>query len=120
MMPAVPVPAERRNRRSGGGETQAWQYRYDLAQARSSNRSPAKRFNPFADLPKNTRIVYKVPALAKADPAKLSKSERDLRRYMQVILPKGESPADYIEAIRAWPSVEDAWVAPEISLPKAL
>lgn len=79
-----------------------------------------ERFNPSGDLPKNARIVYKVPGLAKADPARLSKHEKDLRRYMQVILPEGASPADYVEAIRAWPSVEDAWVAPQISLPIGL
>jgi hypothetical protein len=61
-----------------------------------------KRFKP-SDLPKNTRIVYKVPALAAADPVKLSRYEKDLRRYMQVILPEGASPADYVEIIRAWP-----------------
>ncbi len=50
---------------------------------------------------------------------KLSPSERDLRRYMQVILPDGVSAADYVEIVRAWPSVEEAWVAPEVSLPGA-
>jgi len=60
------------------------------------------RFRPSGDLPKNARIVYKVPALAEADPVKLSKSEKELRRYMQVILPEGASPADYVEIIRAW------------------
>jgi hypothetical protein len=38
---------------------------------------------------------------------------------VQVILPAGESPADYVDLIRAWPSVEEAWVGPEISLPNA-
>lgn len=94
-------------------------YRYDSGR-RMFESASGERFKPSGDLPKNTRIVYKVPALAEADPAKLSKHEQDLRRYMQVILPEGVSPAEYVEAIRAWPSVEEAWVAPEISLPKAL
>ena len=52
------------------------------------------------------------------DAAKLSKWERDLQLHMQVILPEGASPQDYVDIIRAWPSVEEAWVAPEVSLPK--
>ncbi len=118
MMPAVPLP------QSAGIKTPVEvklkpKYRYDSSR-RVFESDTGERFKPSGDLPKNTRIVYKVPALAEADPARLSKHEKDLRRYMQVILPEGESPADYVETIRAWPSVEDAWVAPEISLPMAL
>jgi hypothetical protein len=93
-------------------------YRYD-SNRRMFESESGERFKPFGDLPKNTRLVYKVPELANADPARLSKHEKDLRRYMQVILPEGKSPADYVGTIRGWPSVEDAWVAPEISLPMA-
>jgi hypothetical protein len=118
MMPAVPLP------RSAGIKTPVEvklkpKYRYDSSRRMFESES-GERFKPFGGPPKNTRIVYKVPALAEADPARLSKHEKDLRRYMQVILPEGESPVDYVETIRAWPSVEDAWVAPEISLPTAL
>ena len=91
-------------------------YRYDPGKRVFESASGA-RFDPGNDLPKKTRIVYKVPALAGMETAKLSKSERDLQRYMQVILPVGASPQDYVEIIRAWPSVEEAWVAPEVSLP---
>jgi hypothetical protein len=117
MIPAVPVPRS------------AWikvpveiklkpQYRYDAGK-RVFVSEKGERFRPDGALPKGTRIVYKVPALAEADPRKLSASERDLQRYMQVILPQGEAAADYLEIVRAWPSVEDAWVAPEVSLPGA-
>jgi hypothetical protein len=92
-------------------------YRYDSSK-RVFESASGVRFNPGNDLPRKTRIVYKVPALAGMDVAKLSKWEKDLRRYMQVILPEGASPLDYVEIIRAWPSVEEAWVAPEVSLPK--
>jgi hypothetical protein len=92
--------------------------RYD-SRKRAFESASGERFSPSGDLPRNTRIVYKVPALAAADPAKLSKHEKELRRYLQVILPEGEAPADYVAAIRAWPCVEDAWVAPEVSLPIA-
>ena len=94
-------------------------YSYDSSR-RVFRSESGEQFKPSGSLPKNTRIVYKVPALADVDAAKLSNAEKDLRRYMQVILPEGESPADYVEAIRAWPSVEEAWIAPEISLPTAL
>jgi len=115
MMPTVPppqnagirVPVEVKLRR---------RYRYDPEKRVFESESGA-RFKPSGDLPKNTRIVNKAPALAAADPAGLSKSERDLQRYVQVILPEGESPADYLQIIRAWPSVEEVWLAPEISLP---
>jgi hypothetical protein len=77
-----------------------------------------EKFSPRGDLPEGSRIVYKVPNLAKADESKLSKHERDLRRYMQVILPEGESPAAYLRAVRAWPPVEEANVGPDVSLPQ--
>ncbi|HSK73377.1 MAG TPA: hypothetical protein VK892_16875 [Pyrinomonadaceae bacterium] len=76
-----------------------------------------KEFNPISDLPENTKIVYKVPSLVDADESKLSKSEKDLRRYLQVILPPGKSPAEYVDVIRSWRCVEEAHTAPEISLP---
>ena len=76
-------------------------------------------FDPHRDLPKDTRIVYKVPALAAADELRLTQSEKELRRYMQVILPQGVSPQDFVEIVRAWPSVEEASVGPDVSLPDA-
>jgi hypothetical protein len=115
MMPAVPVPE------SAGIRTPIEvklkpHYRYNPAR-RLFETAAGKNFKPAGDLPRNTRLVYKVPALAQADPLKLSKAERDLRRFMQVILPEGASAADYVAVVRAWPSVEDAWVAPQFSLP---
>jgi hypothetical protein len=76
-----------------------------------------EEFAPRGELPKNSRIVYKVPALAASRKA-LTKDEKDLQRYMQVILPKDASPADYVDAVRAWPCVAEAHVAPQLSLPK--
>jgi hypothetical protein len=117
MMPAVPVP------RSAGIRVPVEvrlkpQYRYDSSRRVFASKS-GERFDPSGDLPTNTRIVHKVPALAEADLGTLSPSERDLRRYVQVILPEGVAAADYVEIVRRWPCVEDAWVAPEISLPNA-
>jgi hypothetical protein len=76
-----------------------------------------ERVSPGADLPKRTRIVPTVPTLASADEATLSPAERDLRRHVQVILPPGEPPDRYVDAVRAWPCVEQADVGPEVSLP---
>lgn len=77
-----------------------------------------EKFLPRGDLPGGSRIVYKVPNLARADASRLNEHERDLRRYMQVILPEGESPAGYLRSVRAWPPVEEAHVGPEVSLPQ--
>ena len=77
-----------------------------------------ERFSPRGDLPKGSRIVYKVPNLARADPSKLNEHERDLRSYMQVILPRGESPEKYLQVIRSLPPVEEAHIGPEVSLPQ--
>ena len=74
-------------------------------------------FRPGTDVPKGTKLVYKIPGLADIDDKKLSTDEKDLKRYMQVILPAGESPKQYVDIVRSWDSVEDAQVAPEISLP---
>ena len=76
-----------------------------------------EEFAPRGQLPKNSRIVHKVPSLVGTDPARLSKAEKDLQRYMHVILPPGESPAKYVDVVRSWPPVAAAQIAPEISLP---
>jgi len=73
----------------------------------------------FAPLPLGNKslIVYKVPGLAGVTPKGLSKAERDLQRYMQVILPPSRSPEELVKTVQSWPCVEEAHVAPEISLP---
>ena len=93
-------------------------HRYDSSK-RMFEAASGARFNPSRDLPKGTKIVHKVPALAAADRAKLSKWEKELGRRLQVILPYGVSAHDYVDVIRNWPSVEDAWIGPEVSLPSA-
>lgn len=92
----------------------AW--RFDKSRRIFSSTS-GESFEPAPTLPTGSRIVYKVPKLAEANPAGLSKPERDLARYMHVILPKGQSPHDFVEAVRAWPPVEHASIAPDVSLP---
>jgi hypothetical protein len=84
---------------------------------RSFESDRGEKFSPRGDLPKNSKIVYKVPSLAQAAESDLNEHEMDLRRYMQVILPAGVSPAEYVGAVRSWPCVAEAHAAPEVSLP---
>jgi len=76
-----------------------------------------KKFSPKKDLPKNTRIIYMVKDLAKEPTDLLSKAERNLARYIQVIMPKGKDPAEYLPILKYWECVEEVRLPPEISLP---
>src|SRR5918999_3472639 len=115
MIPAVPVPPDSPIRIPVDLKlAPGWRFLPDRRVFRSDS---GEEFVPRSDLPKYTRIVYKAPDLARSDEAQLSEYERELRRYMQVILPKGRSPEDYVRSIRSWPCVEEAHVAPEVSLP---
>ena len=78
-----------------------------------------EKFSPLSGLPKGSRVVYKVPRLARAEVATLSKPERALRRHMQLILAAGEPAAKYLRALQAWPAVEEAHLSPQVSLPRA-
>ena len=92
-------------------------WRFD-AKRRIFESVTGEKFSARGEVPEGTQIVYKVPNLARADPSKLNDAERDLRRYMQVILPRGESPGKYLKVIRAWPPVEEAHTGPQVSLPQ--
>jgi hypothetical protein len=115
MIPAVQVPANNPIRRPVDLKLlPGW--RFDAGR-RVFVSDEGERVTPRGDLPKNSRIVPKVPSLVTADPGSLSPPERDLQRYLQVILPAGEPPEAYVEVVRAWPFVERADLAPEVSLP---
>lgn len=115
MMPAVPLPPNSKIKVPVDLKLKRqWRFK---PEGRLFESDSGKKFTPASDLPKNTRIVHKVPSLARTASAKLSKHERDLSRYVQVILPAGESPAEYVNVIRRWPCVEEAHVAPVVSLP---
>jgi hypothetical protein len=94
-------------------------WRFD-AKRRVFESDSGGKFSARGELPEGAKIVYKVPNLARADLSTLNEAERDLRRYMQVILPPGKSPHKYLDVIRKWPPVEEAHVAPEVSLPAQL
>ena len=75
------------------------------------------RCAPGPDLPKGARIAPKVPALVRPGRAGLSKPEKDLLRFVQVLLPARVSAADFVDRISLWPCVEEVRVAPVVGLP---
>jgi hypothetical protein len=70
-------------------------------------------------LPKKARLVYKVPSLARAAPQALTAAERDLGRYLQVILPTRRGVDALLKAVGDSPAIEEAHATPELSLPLA-
>lgn len=114
MIPGVPPPGGMMPRPIDAKLKKAW--RFDTKRRVFSSTS-GETFEPAPTLPAGSRIAYKVPKLAEADPASLSEPEQDLARYLHVILPKSESPHDWLEAVRAWPATEDATIAPDVGLP---
>ena len=91
-------------------------WRFDRSRGQFVSAS-GQEFSVRDQLPKGSEIVPTVPALAKADPAKLSDAERDLARHFQLILPKGETPEHYLRVVKRWDAVEEATLAPQVSLP---
>lgn len=115
MIPAVPIPVSSRIRTPVNIKLEpGWRFDPDR---RVFVSGAGGLVTPGVDLPKRSRIVPTVPGLASSDEATLSPAERDLSRHVQVILPRGEPPERYLDAIRAWPCVKQANVAPEVSLP---
>lgn len=113
MIPAVPPPE---GIRRAVDITLAAGWRFD-PRRRAFVSDAGERVTPRGDLPRDTRIVPTVPSLAGADPGSLSPAERDLQRHLKVVLPAGEPPERYVDVVRAWPAVERADPAPEVSLP---
>lgn len=67
------------------------------------------------DLPRGSKIVYMVPELAKKK--SLTGDEKNLARYVHVILPKGKSPADYLPTVGKWACVDDVQPPRDFGLP---
>ena len=113
MYPAVPPPKGLVGRSIDYKLKLGW--RYDAVKKVFVDAKGAE----FAPRPigKKSRLVYKVPGLANVTRRPLSKAERDLQRYMQVIVPPSRSPEEVLKAVQSWPCVEEAHVAPELSLP---
>ena len=111
--PAVPPPKELRARSIDFKLKPGW--RYDEAKGVFVDPKGVEFRAPR--LPKNSRILYKVPSLAGSAAKGLSKAEKDLQHYMQVILPSPRSAKAVLETLRSLPAVEEVYLAPEISLP---
>lgn len=69
-------------------------------------------------LPRDTRIEPRFPDLAARDPAGLSADEAEMARYIQFVLPPRARAERHLERIKAWPSIDDAHIAPAPSLPE--
>lgn len=89
---------------------------YDL-QRRMFVETSGKKFSPKEYLPKYTRIIYMAQDLAEKPMNSLLKEDRNLARYLQVILPKGTNPKKYLTILKRWDCAEDVKFPPEISLP---
>ncbi len=81
--------------------------------ARCFSKSGHDPVRPGADLPKYTRIKPQVPSLARKRTR--TAAEDDLARGIQIVPPRGVSPAKLLKHVEAWPCVEKAWVSPEVS-----
>ena len=68
--------------------------------------------NPVCpDLPKDTRMAFQVPAMARKRDR--TEAEDELAPDIQVVPPKGVPPSRLRERIRSWPCVEKVWITPE-------
>jgi len=76
-----------------------------------------KKLSPFKELPRGSLLVYTIPHLAHMKEASLSQDERELTRFMQVILPKRSDASKFLEILNDWPCFEEVKLPPEISLP---
>lgn len=114
MQPAVPPPPGT-PRTITVTLTRGWAFD---EKARRFRGPKAASFTP-SGLPDGARVQHTVPELAGRPPAGLSPEERDLQRYVQVVLPAGTLPHDLLPAIRRWPCTDSAIPGPDVSLPGA-
>lgn len=114
MFPSVPPPKELVGKSIDCKLKPGW--RYD--EERAVFVGPKDETLAPASLPKGARILYKVPSLSHSSPRSLSPAERDLSRYLQVILPNARGVEKLLPVVQSWPAIEEAHFAPAISLPK--
>ena len=91
-------------------------WRHDATRGAFVSRA-GENLSPGDDLPPGSRIEPMVRQFAEADPKTLSEDERNLARYVYVILPKRIIASDCLETVRQWACVEEVRLPPEISLP---
>lgn len=118
MIPAVRVPADAKIRTPIEVKLKpGWEFD---AVRRVFVSDRGEKCQARAELPKNSKIVHKTPAIAAASrraKSKLSDDERNLLRHLQVILPPDEPPAKYMKTIRDWQWVAEVSLPPDVSLP---
>ena len=118
MIPAVRIPADAQLRSAVDIKLKSgWQFD---ASRRVFLSEKGETFTPGDELPKNSRIVHKTPAILAASRRKdvpLSDPEKELLRHLQVILPATHSPAAWVKRVQQWPCVTAATPTPEVSLP---
>jgi hypothetical protein len=73
-----------------------------------------EKFKPRGDLPKNSRLVYTVPTLARTDPSKLSKPEQELQHYVSDSS-AGPNPLRIMSTLFANGRVAEAHIAPRLA-----
>lgn len=91
-------------------------WRYDTRTGRLVSIS-GQHLAPREQLGRDVRVAPMVPHLLDTDPQSLSQDERNLIRYVHLILPKRSDVQRYMKIVRDWPCVEEVQPPPDISLP---
>lgn len=91
-------------------------WRYDAESSRFVSDSD-EALEVGGGLPEGTEIVYMMPDLQEAERESLNEHERDLTRYLHVLLPEGADTAAALAVVAAWSCVADSWLPPDVSLP---
>lgn len=91
-------------------------WRLDVAMHQFISTSGGRRFNPTDVLPKGAELRHMIPDLAGRK--RLSQNERELARYVHLLLPKRGKTDVHLQKVRQWPCVEDAQLPPAVSLPR--
>lgn len=68
-------------------------------------------------LPPNSTVTASVPNLGQQPKAKLSAAEKELARYIQIILPENVEPKKVLDEVAQWPCFESVMASPQAELP---
>lgn len=84
------------------------------ADGRAVTRGRKDRVAP--ELPAGAELVPAIP-LPRAPRGQATAAEAELLRFVQLRLPPGTAPAEWLARVRAWEFVESVQAAPEAGLP---
>lgn len=111
MQPAIPVPGHAGVRLPIVVELKkGWHYE----EASGSFAHGRQRFDPAEALPAGAQVTQRFPA--GSIPPRTTQ-ERELARFVQLVLPPDDVPAKYLDLVQRWPCVANAYVIPPPSLP---